>query len=494
MCLAACSFDVSGPSFADAGNTMVDAAAGDANTVIDGGGGADTRTGIDGSPDATGQVCDPGGNDDSCSDSTTLQACRSDGSGFDQSACDLPCVSAPTAHCGGLAPSNGITDAMLDEGSATLDTATTGSLIFNTNNGQIRSVIGGTIIRPAGTGLDAGTGIAFEIINQSGDPADIGVFKMASLNVAEATTIRGVGNNALAIVAAGSMQIDGVILVTGGDQACTPSAVTATLAICAGPGGVAGGAADTAAAGIGGGHQGTTSSGEAESGGGGGGHAGMGGRGGDALTAGGSSGGTGGGIYANAALTPLTGGGGGGGGATELSMGGGPGAVGGGGGGALQLVSRASISFGPNLSGPCGINAGGGGGGGSGNSSAGGGGGAGGGVILEAPSVVFNGQCTLAANGGAGSGGDVGGTATTGQLSDQPAPGGGSGIGSGSGNGGNGSAGATATGSSGVAADREAGGGGGGIGIIRVNTINNTGFTNDGTASPATNTGPLAIQ
>lgn len=481
--------------FADAGNQSIDASSqADGNVGVDAMPNIDAAPGIDGSPDAMVQVCDPGGADDNCSDSTTLQSCRGDGSGFDPTSCNLACVAAPSAHCGAVAPSNGITDAMLDEGTADLDTLSTGSLIFNTNTGEITVAIGGAVVRPSGTGLDAGSGIAFEIVDQAGDPPDIGVFKFASLTVAEATTIRGVGNNAMAIVAAGNIQVNGVILVTGGVESCGPSAVTATPARCSGPGGREGAAADAAATGSGGGHQGTTSTGEAESGGAGGGHAGTGGAGGDAQSAGGSAGGTGGAIFANAALIPLTGGGGGGGGATELADGGGAGAPGGGGGGALQVVSRSQIAFGPNLGGPCGINAGGGGAGGSGNSASGAGGGAGGGILLESPTVLFNGQCTLAANGGAGSGADIGGTAMSGQLSANAAPGGPSGIGSGSGNGGAGAAGATATGSQGVSADREAGGGGGGIGLIRVNTLNNGGFTNDGTTSPAAGTGAIGLQ
>lgn len=483
--MGACSFDTGGPAFNDASSNPIDA------LVIDGMTNADATVSDARLNDAPPPVCDPGGSDDSCSDATTLQTCRNDGSGFDVSVCPVGCVATPSPHCGDIDPTNGITTKMIDAGDGELNTLATGSLVFNTNTGEITDPTGISVFRAAGTGYDATSGVAFRVINQADGP-DIGVFSFGSIAVTEGMELRGRGNNALALVASGAIQINGVITVVGGSTACLTGAVVSQSAQCAGPGGHEGGGPETAATGDGAGGFGNGGdTGFAESGGGGGGHGGMGGSGGTGTN---TTPGAGGMPFASPMLVPLTGGGGGGGGGNEPQCANAPGATGGGGGGAIQIVSRATISFGPNLGGPCGINAGGGGGSASNCSSGGGGGGAGGGILLEAPAVVLNGQCTLAANGGAGSGGDIGPAAADGALSTQPAPGGISGVGGASGDGGDGAAGAMANGEAGDNGGGEAGGGGGGIGVVRVNTLGGNGFTEDGATSPAAGSGALGLQ
>lgn len=447
--------------------------------------GALPSSSIDAAADGA-QACDPQG-PDSCKDPQTLQACRPDGTGYTELACEAGCIATPSAHCLGIVPSNGIPVAALTDGDAALDTEATGSLEIDADTGLVMA--GATTVRAAGTGYDASSKIAFSVIAQTDAPS-IGVFSFGALRVAAGTVIRARGTNAVAFVAQGAIAIDGLVDVTGGAEAC--SLTLADLAQCAGPGGMQGGGPNMAASGPGGGGLGSGGpSGFAESGGGGGGH-GSDGASGGAGTTNNTTVGSPGPMFGSAGLSPLIGGGGGGGGGDEPQQST-LGATGGGGGGAIQIVSATSIALGGATS--CGINAGGGGAGVSHASSGGGGGGAGGGILLEAPAIMLAVACVLAANGGGGSGAHNAERGTTGLLAGTRAPGSIEGS-SGSRNSGDGGPGGALEGPAGAGESRsdEAGGGGGGVGYIDVKTVDGARFTKTGTVSPAATQSAISVQ
>lgn len=420
-----------------------------------------------------------------------LGQCKSDGNGYDQQTCVVACVDAPEPHCGDLVPSNGIPPELLDLGTGALDTEGATTLFFDTDSGRILRDF--TELRPALEGLDAATGIGFQVVEQPGSPS-IGVFAVASLQVLPGTSLRGIGDNAMAIVAGGDIVISGVIDMTGGPAACRAASPFDESEQCPGPGGMPGGDHQSAAPGPGAGGRGTGGgSGLAEGGGGGGGHHAEGGTGGVGQGDVPSENGAPGPVFAAATLTPLTGGGGGGGGGNEpRTFSTDAGGAGGGGGGALQLVSHTVIELRPEGEQACGINAGGGGADGASSSAGGGGGGAGGGILLEAPDVALLPGCVLAANGGGGSGGSDSLQGDTGLLSDQPALGSLGEAQRASGNGGNGGTRASPTGGVGGNSTNEAGGGGGGVGAIHINTAG--GFDEQGIVSPAPSTGAVIIE
>lgn len=461
MLTAACSFDPSG---------------------VNGGGSADASA-VDGPPAG----CTAG--TITCGDADTLQVCRADGSGQDPQACALGCVDTPAPHCGDIVPSNGISAELIDLGIGTLDTAATGSLVFDSDFGRIATE-DGTEIRPAGVDSGGSTGIAFAVVPQQGGPS-IGVFLLGDLTVAPGTTLRGIGVNALGLVSRDTVTIAGVIDVTGGVDACPASPSVQDAAQCPGPGGNAGGDPDTTAPGAGAGVGGDGSDSFGESGGGGGGH---GDTGGDGGLGGAIASGAGGGAFGASSLVPLTGGGGGGGGGDELSFAN-VGATGGGGGGGIQIVARTAILLDSAAAAPCGINAGGGGAGVPEFSAGGGGGGAGGGILLEAPAISLGENCVLAANGGGGSGGSGAVPGRTGLLDDTAAAGSAGDADRGNGDGGAGGFGNAPGGrSGGDAAVNEGGGGGGGAGIIRVNTRDGNGLDAAGVVSPLAGIGSVVIE
>ena len=315
--------------------------------------------------------------------------------------CTWGCFGAgDNSHCGALQPSGGA---------------------VTTDDLSASGVAAVTITGPATLDSDAGTitgvtsGFAFNSNNGAG------VFRFRTLTINGPLQL--VGNNAVALVAAGELVVNGVIDARGG-------CVLGVTRVQAGPGGFDGGNVGASAPEPGGGG-GRTGNRE---GGGGGGYGGNGGL--------GSGNGARGASHGDPEISMLVGGGGGGGGKDT---------VGGGGGGAVQLVSNTSIE----ITQPAGINAGGcGGGGGAGGNDGGGGGGAGGAILLEAPVVTVGG--ILAANGG--SGGNESGSGGAGRLDTAPAT-----I-----SGGNGGAANTIDGGDGGNGE----GGGGAIGRLRVNTRN----------------------
>ena len=387
--------------------------------------------------------------------------------GVDAEACSASCPLGcdPTnTRCLALVPSNGIDPGWIGMGTAPL--TATADLVIDTDAGTITPTVAGFVYHQVAP-VDCGGGAMI----------GIGAFSFTSISIMDGVRVRAVGTRALALLAAGPIEIDGTLDVSGG--AATPACVDPPR--CAGPGSFDGGLYDAfnpqIGFGPGGGGHGYSNNGPGnESGGGGGGGCGNGGAGGDdgsglyPAGAGGTS-------YLAASLQPLCGGSGGGAGG-PASFVGDPGSRGGGGGGAVQIVSTTSVTIGSTSPGsPSGITAGG--AGGQGDKAAtfddgGGGGGAGGAILIEAPSITVTIDAVLAANGGGGAGGYNNGAVqtdgTAGLLSASVAAGG-----PGVRRGGNGAAAATATGENAPGPVGDGGaGGGGGVGRIRLNARTTT--------------------
>lgn len=274
--------------------------------------------------------------------------------------CEFGCSADGSApHCRTLAPSNGLSPALL--------AGATASIVgdrwdFDTENGGIKA--GNIILRPDGKGVIGGIG--FEVID------GMGVFTANSFTLGEGEDWGAAGPNGVVLYATTSIEIAGLIDVgaelTLGGPGGSNGTTSQTGSNCRGRAGRA------LAAGFG------------EGGGGGGG-----------ATAGAAgapsnqSGATGlGGVSCTTLVTtrPLRGGTGGGAGAGSTIN------QGGGGGGAIALVAMQSITVTGTIGSP------GGGGVSSSTGDGGGGGGSGGVVLIEAPMVSITGQLT--ANGGGG--------------------------------------------------------------------------------------------
>jgi hypothetical protein len=295
----------------------------------------------------------PGSGDDepsgpaSCTSETMLRTSSEDGATVTE--CAWGCLSDDSPRCATFTPAAGVaTSADLQApglADLVLDNAT-----IDTDDGEIPG--------RRDKGIDVKEGIDFQVRSTTAS-----VLRVKSLRVTGNVKLRG--DHAIAIVAEGTITIEGIIDGRG-DPICAPRV--------AGPGGSDGGAAKLTAPGMGAG-AGTLAG---DSGGGGGGHGAAGGNG------GGTVGAAGGMAFGTTAITELIGGGGGGGGGSGNNSG-----TGGGGGAAIQLVSNKSITIA--MTG--GINAGGcGGGKGSGGNDGGGGGGAGGMILLEAPTITIAGS------------------------------------------------------------------------------------------------------
>ncbi|MBW2457595.1 MAG: hypothetical protein JRI68_24025, partial [Deltaproteobacteria bacterium] len=286
-------------------------------------------------------------------------------------------------------PSN-VAPQTVGEGTGTVDVAPGGmGMTFDTDTGEITT--GMSVIRPAGEGLDANTGIAFSSTLQgTGEPA-LGVFSMGSLTVQSGAVLHGVGKSALVLVVDGAVQIDGLVSVAAEGIQPGPGGFTGGQPGTVGNGPCPGQPGDGAAVG----HYCTSGSGGA-------GYAGLGGPGGacNCVTPDDYAAGVGGPVCGTAELIPLLGGSGGAGGSIAQ---GGPSTPGGGGpgGGALQITAAGTLI----ISGTGQINAGAE-GGRQGTNGGGSGAGAGGAMLLEAPTVTVSVGAVLAANGGGGGGGD----------------------------------------------------------------------------------------
>lgn len=376
-------------------------------------------------------------------DKGALIRCNGNGTAEVTESCPLGCIAADL-RCAQFVPSNGLSK-YLEMATAQSDLNLGDSAEINTDTGEVK--VGGVPVA-----------VYSDTVAQSGAPT-IRVLAVRSL-VAKNVTVSG--NNALAVVSSGDVQISGGGVFTGFTVSGRGSV--------RGPGAFGGGL------GMGGPPVlGPVNSGLA-SGGGGGGFGAPGGKGGTATNNQGTVPSYGGGITTgNETLEPLRGG----------SDGGGNGGGGGGGGGALQLVSGSRIV----IMGAVAAS----GGGGVGSANSGGGGGSGGGILLEAPLVEISGN--VAANGGGGSGC---GAPSDGGFYATPARGTAGcqrtmfltfyyGAG---GNGGAGFFSATEGESMTLNAPIVAGYGGGGVGRIRVNTASGD-FVNVGTVSPNASKGTV---
>ncbi len=276
--------------------------------------------------------------------------------------CKLGCQAAPEAHCAELAPSNGVTTALLVGATADVDGAM--DWTFNTESGEIRK--GNTPLRQPGSGVV--NGIGFAVVD------GVGVFTANSFAQDAGRLWSAAGANPLTLFSATTISISGQVEVRGG-QFGSPGAggsagnTSTTVGTCRGRAG----------------RLLATNRGE---GGGGGGGSQAGGAGG--VSTGGTSSGIGGAVCDTPSTIPLRGGWGGGAGGASSNN------AGGGGGGGISLIAMDSITIAASAA----IGAPGGGGISTTNGEGGGGGGGGGAVLLEAPIVVLRGALT--AGGGAG--------------------------------------------------------------------------------------------
>jgi hypothetical protein len=392
----------------------------------------------------------------------------------DPTQCALDCH--PTENrCNRVMPSNFDPTPFYD--SVTADFQADALVSINTDTGAITS--GGTIVRPAGTGVDA-SGIHFSTISQGAGLPEIGVFGVRSFSVTGPASVFVKGSNAFALYATDSISIAGDVMARATDR-------------LPGPGGSAGGAADGApgecyhSGGEGkGGAEAGAGGDQIEAGGGGGGRGASGGAGGDAFYglqyASGGAGGPGNGVPE---LTPLFGGcgGGAGGGPDTFHDPDGHGGYGGGGGGAVQLVADGPI-FITGL-----VNVGGAGGEGGHYGAGGGGGGSGGALLLQGTEIEVPAGAMVAANGGGGGAGSGSAGSATADNGDDAYPSvftasGGSASGYG-GNGGAGGAIGARVGEDGGAAGN-GGGGGGAVGRIRLEANNITAGALNVSPSPST--------
>jgi hypothetical protein len=368
--------------------------------------------------------------------------------------CPLGC-DLGAAACRELVPSNGADRAQLTDVTADLSIPPGTTLVLDTDTGEIFDVQNTDVpLRESGEGVLAGIG--FYTLDNA-----IAVLAVQSLTLEADAGLIAIGANAIILLSAGDVSIQGQLDVSALNLNRNGKSATRVAGPGGGDGAVPGVApAQGCAPGVDG--KGLDGVGD-ETGGGGGG-----------LGSSGAPGGVGGdgtepgaGGNANAPecpgsdLVPLSGGSGGGAGGIGVDSGGG-----GGGGGAIQISSFTRIQI---IGSPGqfvdGILANGGGGGAGDLTVGGGGGGSGGGILLEAPEMAVK-FVILAANGGGGGGGDDATAAEVGEdgrFDSTQAQGGGGqrpgGRGAALGGGATiGSAGADGT-----------GGGGGGVGIIRFN-------------------------
>jgi hypothetical protein len=408
------------------------APAGDSGAGEDGGTVGDGGTGEDGASCAEAKCADP----------STLRRC--DGT---TEVCTFGCDTTDGAHCRSVYPSGLVRPDDLQTAGVQAITISANAK-FVTDTGEI------TDHRPANDDpllMEVNDGIGFRLADD-GAGHKLAIWTFDSLTIPDGVTVRFTSTNPVALVAAKTIAIVGVVDARG----YADDGVLCGSNALPGPGGFPGGTAQTGPYGGGGPGGGlppdpvSTYSGGA----GGGGHGGIGGKGGPGNDAPAMRGGDGGVTYQAPSLVPLVGGAGGG--ATIQGSGGS-------GGGAVHLVAPESITIG---GGPAlgGINAGGcqGIGGGFGNSA--GGGGAGGSILVETRTLTMAPNGKLAAcGGGGGSGSNVG---TAGQLS---GPGTGASAASGYGFGGGGGC-FSANGGGGASASTYSGGSaGGGAGRIRIN-------------------------
>jgi hypothetical protein len=410
----------------------------------------DVTVGLDG-----GMGCDPMADTVCSTDFKMLNQCRADGSGFDMIACPAHCTAnGGVPHCQLLDPS-GAADPTDYQQAGIGDVMITADATFNTDTGAIS----GGFTRPGMGGVQMG--VWFRSLQQAGSTVSLGVFGFHSLNLAKGATLHFTGKGPAVLAAAGDLNLDGNLDLTGDCSAPIAGAgAGGTSGVNMGNGlGTRGGSSGGGAAG-------------GSSGGGGGGYGDAGGPGGAGAGAPGGGGGLAFGDLTSEPLVIIGGSGGG------VGGGGGAGGAGGHGGGALQVVTNGALSLTGTISaGGCGAHGGMAQGGG-------GGGGSGGTLLFEGVTVHLGNGAILAANGGGGGGADTGAAGQNGPASTMQANGGvGANMGSGGGAGGaaghpNGSSGTDNSGAN-------AGGGGGAAGRIAVKSYTGMIMDDGAVFSPA---------
>jgi len=357
--------------------------------------------------------------------------------------CSFADTSCPSGHRYDDSAGSGLANECLDVDCTTyaslLDTCalppTTDALTLSGNNTYNTDT--NTLTTPSGTSMPLHVVIT--------TPTTMDVLVVGSFSLAAGAKLGVVGSLPFGVAASGSIEIGGLVDLTGGAGARTRAACGAqagsngTGDSNGGPGGGGGAFGSSGAPGGTGDNAGTPTSGAA---------------GGSAI------------VRPSSLLGGCPGGFGG-----DSDVSGGPGGLG---GGAIYLLSATSIAIGATGA----ITVGGIGGAsssGTGIGAGGGGGGSGGMIILESPSVVVLG--VLAANGGGGAGGGGGGAGQPGHPSAVAALGG-AGTSGGS-DGGIGSS--TMSSGGGGSSSASAGGGGGGAGFV---AIASPAPTTTGTISP----------
>lgn len=398
---------------------------------------------IDGSVDGEPNTCIPGactpGATLSCNDGI-MRVCNQLGSSYEQETCALGC--ADETRCKDIDPSNGFAS-MLDEAPMGPDVVLIDGDIVDVETGIVRNDSQPRLMIPL-TRVAAPT---------NGVP--ISVFAVHSLAVSGTVGIGTVGaSTATAFVSSGSIDIEGVLVVSSGG-------FDGTSLNCRG-------------------EEGSISGTDIQGGWGGGNAT-------DGAVGGGVTHIRGGGYgFPNPALVPLRGGCFGGAG---VASGPGPG------GGALQLSSSTSVVVGSNARILANAFAQGGGETGSGS-----GGSSGGGILLEAPTVTIGTSAVLSANGVGGAAGD--GTPATSPRDGSPSRGGVcTVVGVICSNGGDGN---TADGPPGMGGNDPQptltdfslhyGGGGGAAGYIRINTLDGSVDHPGATISPRETVGTIMLR
>jgi hypothetical protein len=369
--------------------------------------------------------------------------------------CALGC-NIGASECREIVPSNGATREQLEGVTAELRAPTSGTLVIDTESGEIINAGDRSVVRAAGEGVN--DGIFFDNLDNG-----IAVFGVDTLSIDRDGALVADGLNALLVLSRGDVKIEGRIIMSACCQVDDLS-VKVDPDDSPGPGGSFGAVAGMfPAEGCAPGKDGTSpAAGGDETGGGGGGLGSDGAPGGIGSL--GTEPGAGGDVPNDTcpgpSLVPLKGGSGGGAGA------GASGGAGGAGGGAIQITSFTRIIMsGLPTSFVQGILASGGGGGPGDDTSGGGGGGSGGAILLEAPSLEI-GYMVLTANGGGGGGSGDATEARAGQLGRSDGVQAAGGLGARAG----GRGGALNGGSTiGAGGEDGTGGGGGGVGIIRFN-------------------------
>jgi hypothetical protein len=308
---------------------------------------------------------------DTCA-GNVLRVCNTAGM-FEDQTCSVGCSSTGAPHCASVVPQSPILPADLNaSGLVPIVLAVT-----TTVHGDTGAIDGIRSANVSATTREINNGIAFHIAN------GVSIFSFASLKVDDAIVVHLVGPNAIALVAAGDVELIGQVEA----RSC--------------PSGGAGGAAPATGGQSGTGQGFGTVGSQVNTSGGGAGHGDKGGHGANDMAVANEA--AGGAIYGVASLNPLSGGSSGAGGSFAGSV---PvGGRGGAGGGALQLVAAGKVVLGGGNQ-PGGVNAGGCGGGqgagGGATGSGGGGGGSGGAILVEAAAIEIRSNGGLAANGGGG--------------------------------------------------------------------------------------------